>query len=41
MLCWFNRDLEITILMLAQYAKRMVHFVDGLVASDDTTERNN
>lgn len=40
MLCSFNRDLGITILMvthendMAEYAKRVVHFVDGLVASD-------
>jgi len=40
MLCSFNRDLGITILMvthepdMAEYAKRVVHFVDGLVSSD-------
>ena len=45
MLCAFNRDLGITILMvthepeMAQYAKRIVHFVDGLVASDELTAR--
>jgi putative ABC transport system ATP-binding protein len=43
MLCDFNRDLGITIIMvthepdMAEYAKRIVHFVDGLVASDDLT----
>lgn len=43
MLCAFNRDLGITILMvthepdMAEYAKRIVHFVDGLVASDTLT----
>ena len=43
MLCSFNRDLGITILMvthepdMAEYAKRIVHFVDGLVASDNLT----
>lgn len=43
MLCSFNRDLGITILMvtheldMAEYAKRIVHFVDGLVASDNPT----
>jgi putative ABC transport system ATP-binding protein len=45
MLCSFNRDLGITILMvthepdMAEYAKRIVHFVDGLVASDNLTTR--
>lgn len=45
MLCAFNRDLGITILMvthepdMAEYAKRIVHFVDGLVSSDDLTAR--
>lgn len=45
MLCAFNRDLGITILMvthepdMAEYAKRIVHFVDGLVASDELTAR--
>lgn len=45
MLCSFNQDLGITILMvthepdMAEYAKRIVHFVDGLVASDELTER--
>jgi putative ABC transport system ATP-binding protein len=45
MLCDFNRELGITILMvthepdMAEYAKRIVHFVDGLVASDELTER--
>ena len=40
MLCTFNRDLNITILMvthepdMAAYAKRIVHFKDGLVESD-------
>ncbi len=40
MLCSFNRDLGITIIMvthepdMAGYAKRIVHFVDGLVATD-------
>jgi putative ABC transport system ATP-binding protein len=44
MLCAFNRDLGITILMvthepdMAEYAKRIVHFVDGLVASDQLTQ---
>lgn len=44
MLCSFNRDLGITILMvthepdMAEYAKRIVHFVDGLVASDNFTK---
>jgi putative ABC transport system ATP-binding protein len=43
MLCDFNRDLGITIIMvthepdMAEYAKRIVHFVDGLVASDTLT----
>lgn len=43
MLCAFNRDLGITILMvthepdMAEYAKRIVHFVDGLVSSDSLT----
>jgi putative ABC transport system ATP-binding protein len=43
MLCAFNRDLGITILMvthepdMAEYAKRIVHFKDGLVASDNLT----
>ena len=41
--CSFNRYLGITILMvthepdMAEYAKRIVHFVDGLVASDNLT----
>jgi putative ABC transport system ATP-binding protein len=41
MLCNFNQDLGITILMvthepdMAEYAKRIVHFKDGLVASDE------
>jgi putative ABC transport system ATP-binding protein len=45
MLCAFNRDLGITILMvthepdMAEYAKRIVHFVDGLVSSDSLTDR--
>ena len=45
MLCSFNRDLGITIIMvthepdMAEYAKRIVHFVDGLVASDTLTEQ--
>jgi putative ABC transport system ATP-binding protein len=45
MLCSFNRELGITILMvthepdMAEYAKRIVHFVDGLVDSDELTER--
>jgi len=45
MLCAFNQDLGITILMvthepdMAEYAKRIVHFVDGLVASDELTVR--
>jgi putative ABC transport system ATP-binding protein len=45
MLCDFNRDLGITIIMvthepdMAEYAKRIVHFVDGLVASDTLTEQ--
>ncbi len=45
MLCSFNNDLGITILMvthepdMAEYAKRIVHFVDGLVASDALTVR--
>jgi len=45
MLCAFNQDLGITILMvthepdMAEYAKRIVHFVDGLVASDELTAR--
>lgn len=45
MLCDFNRDLGITIIMvthepdMAEYAKRVVHFVDGLVASDNLTEQ--
>jgi putative ABC transport system ATP-binding protein len=45
MLCSFNRDLGITILMvthepdMAEYAKRIVHFVDGLVSSDNLTNR--
>jgi putative ABC transport system ATP-binding protein len=44
MLCAFNRDLGITILMvthepdMAEYAKRIVHFKDGLVASDNLTK---
>ncbi len=43
MLCDFNDSLGITILMvthepdMAEYAKRIVHFVDGLVASDHLT----
>lgn len=43
-LCTFNRELGITILMvthepdMAEYAKRIVHFVDGLVASDNLTQ---
>jgi putative ABC transport system ATP-binding protein len=47
LLCSFNRDLGITILMvthepdMAEYAKRNVHFVDGLVASDNLTEKKN
>jgi len=46
MLCSFNNDLGITIIMvthepdMADYAKRIVHFVDGLVASDNLTEMN-
>jgi putative ABC transport system ATP-binding protein len=45
MLCAFNRDLGITILMvthepdMAEYAKRIVHFVDGLVSSDNLTNK--
>jgi putative ABC transport system ATP-binding protein len=45
MLCAFNRDLGITIIMvthepdMAEYAKRIVHFVDGLIASDNLTEQ--
>jgi putative ABC transport system ATP-binding protein len=45
MLCSFNQDLGITIIMvthepdMAEYAKRIVHFVDGLVASDTLTEQ--
>jgi putative ABC transport system ATP-binding protein len=45
MLCSFNRELGITILMvthepdMAEYAKRIVHFVDGLVFSDEPTAR--
>jgi putative ABC transport system ATP-binding protein len=43
MLCDFNQQLGITILMvthepdMAEYAKRIVHFVDGLVSSDNLT----
>ena len=43
MLCSFNNDLGITILMvthepdMAEYAKRIVHFVDGMVSSDNLT----
>jgi putative ABC transport system ATP-binding protein len=44
MLCSFNNNLGITIIMvthepdMAEYAKRIVHFVDGLVASDNLTK---
>jgi putative ABC transport system ATP-binding protein len=46
LLCGFNRDRGITIAMvthesdMAAYAKRIVHFLDGMVASDVQNGRN-